>query len=206
MKFKDEQGSELEYTPLQDRLIKTGFDKGMLDKDESLIAYRHNPKTGLIGTLKNAFTGLGHLNIPVFQHYSRKHRRRNPVYIEITEIIKPGEWIAFTPAVQIDKDTSLSGKMDSLTFSARLFTKFVRLFTGRKDKPIVESTYIFGINSDDFKFSQGYYISGVQYYEGAGDYIIILKTNSSDEDITTENTFLALPDILGKTDAAYISS
>ena len=206
MKFKDEQGSELEYTPLQDRLIKTGFDKSMLDKDESLIAYRHNPKTGLIGTLKNAFTGLGHLNIPVFQHYSRKHRRRNPVYIEITEIIKPGEWIAFTPSVQIDKDTSLSGKMDSLTFSARLFTKFVRLFTGRKDKPIVESTYIFGINSDDFKFSQGYYISGVQYYEGAGDYIIILKTNSSDEDITTENTFLALPDILGKTDAAYISS
>ena len=206
MKFKDEQGSELEYTPLQDRLIKAGFDKSMLDKDESLIAYRHNPKTGLIGTLKNAFTGLGHLNIPVFQHYSRKHRRRNPVYIEITEIIKPGEWIAFTPSVQIDKDTSLSGKMDSLTFSARLFTKFVRLFTGRKDKPIVESTYIFGINSDDFKFSQGYYISGVQYYEGAGDYIIILKTNSSDEDITTENTFLALPDILGKTDAAYISS
>ena len=206
MKFKDEQGNELEYTPLQDRLIKAGFDKSMLDKDESLIAYRHNPKTGLIGTLKNAFTGLGHLNIPVFQHYSRKHRRRNPVYIEITEIIKPGEWIAFTPAVQIDKDTSLSGKMDSLTFSARLFTKFVRLFTGRKDKPIVESTYIFGINSDDFKFSQGYYISGVQYYEGAGDYIIILKTNSSDEDITTENTFLALPDILGKTDAAYISS
>ena len=206
MKFKDEQGSELEYTPLQDRLIKTGFDKGMLDKDESLIAYRHNPKTGLIGTLKNAFTGLGHLNIPVFQHYSRKHRRRNPVYIEITEIIKPGEWIAFTPSVQIDKDTSLSGKMGLLTFSARLFTKFVRLFTGRKDKPIVESTYIFGINSDDFKFSQGYYISGVQYYEGAGDYIIILKTNSSDEDITTENTFLALPDILGKTDAAYISS
>jgi hypothetical protein len=206
VKFKDEQGSELEYTPLQDRLIKAGFDKSMLDKDESLIAYRHNPKTGLIGTLKNAFTGLGHLNIPVFQHYSRKHRRRNPVYIEITEIIKPGEWIAFTPSVQIDKDTSLSGKMDSLTFSARLFTKFVRLFTGRKDKPIVESTYIFGINSDDFKFSQGYYISGVQYYEGAGDYIIILKTNSSDEDITTENTFLALPDILGKTDAAYISS
>jgi len=206
MKFKDEQGVELEYLSLQDRLIKAGFDKGMLDKDESLISYRHNPKTGLIGTLKNAFTGLGHLNTPVFQHYSRKYRKRNPVYIEITEIIKPGEWIAVTPSIQVDKDTSLSGKMDSLTFSARLFTKFVRLFTGRKDKTMVESTYIFGRNSDDFKFSRGYYISSIQYYEGAGDYIVILKTNSSDEDITTENTFLALPDILGKTDAVYISS
>ena len=206
MKFKDEQGVELEYISLQDRLIKAGFDKGMLDKDESLISYRHNPKTGLIGTLKNAFTGLGHLNTPVFQHYSRKYRKRNPVYIEITEIIKPGEWIAVTPSIQVDKDTSLSGKMDSLTFSARLFTKFVRLFTGRKDKTMVESTYIFGRNSDDFKFSRGYYISSIQYYEGAGDYIVILKTNSSDEDITTENTFLALPDILGKTDAVYISS
>ena len=90
MKFKDEQGIELEYTSLQDRLIKAGFDKAMLDKDESLIAYRYNPKTGLISTLKNAFTGLGRFNIPVFQHYSRKHRRRNPTYIEITEIIKPG--------------------------------------------------------------------------------------------------------------------
>jgi len=206
MKFKDEQGIELEYTPLQDRLIKAGFDKRMLDKDESLIAYRHNPKTGAIGTLKNAFTGLGHLNTPVFQHYRGKYRRRNPIYIEITEIIKPGEWIAFTPSMQIDKDTSLSGKMDSLTFSARLFTKFVRLFTGKKDKPMVESTYIFGKNSDKFKLSQGYYISSVQYYEGVADYIIILKTNPSDEDITIENTFLALPDILGKTDAVYISS
>ena len=52
MKFKNEQGIELEYTSLQDRLIKAGFDKGMLDKDESLITYRHNPKAGLIGTLK----------------------------------------------------------------------------------------------------------------------------------------------------------
>ena len=206
MKFKDEQGVELEYLSLQDRLIKAGFDKSMLDKDESLISYRHNPKTGLIGTLKNTFTGLGHLNTPVFQHYSRKYRKRNPVYIEITEIIKPGEWIAVTPSIQVDKDTSLSGKMDSLTFSARLFTKFVRLFTGRKDKTMVESTYIFGKNRYDFKFSRGYYISSVQYYEGAGDYIIILKTNSSDNNITAENTFLALPDILGKTDSVYISS
>ncbi len=205
MKFKDEQGIELEYTPLQDRLIKTGFDMNMLIKDGSLLKYGHNPKIGLFKTLKNTLTGLNFINTPVFQHYSRRHKRQNPVYIEITEIIKPGEWIAFTPSVQIDKDTSLSGKMDLLTFSARLFTKFVRLFTGKKDKPIVESTYIFGRNSDDFKFSQGYYISDVLYYEGAGDYIIILRTNSNDEEITAENTFLALPDILGKTDAVYIS-
>jgi len=86
----------------------------MLDKDESLISYRHNPKTGLIGTLKNAFTGLGHLNTPVFQHYSRKYRKRNPVYIEITEIIKPGEWIAVTPSIQVDKDTSLTMRLPLL--------------------------------------------------------------------------------------------
>jgi hypothetical protein len=206
MKFKDEQGIELEYTPLQDRLIKAGFDKRMLDKDESLITYRHNPKAGLIDTLKNAFTGLGHLNIPVFQHYSRKHRRRNPVYIEITEIIKPGEWIAFTPSIQVDKDTSLSGKMDFLTYIARLFTKLVRVFTGRKDKSQLESTLVIGTNSDKFKLSQGYYINSVQYYSELGDILIQLTTTSNDETPTIENTFAATPSILGKTDVVYISS
>ena len=206
MKFEDEQGVELEYLSLQDRLIKAGFDKSMLDKDESLISYRHNPKTGLIGTLKNTFTGLGHLNTPVFQHYSRKYRKRNPVYIEITEIVKPGEWIAFTPSIQIDKDTSLSEKMDSLTFSARLFTKFVRVFTGRKDKSQLESAFIIGINSSDFKLSQGYYINSVQYYEEIGDFLIQLTTTSNDETPTLENTFAATPSILGKTDAVYIYS
>ena len=206
MKFKDEQGNELEYTPLQDRLIKAGFDKSMLDKDESLIAYRHNPKTGVIGTLKNAFTGLGHLNIPVFQHFSRKHRRRNPTYIEITEIIKPGEWIAFTPSIQIDKDTSLSGKMDFLTYFARLFTKIVRVFTGKKDKSQLESTLIIGTNSGKFKLSQGYYINSVQYYSELGDILIQLTTTSNNETPTLENSFAALPSALGKTDTVYISS
>ena len=206
MKFKDEQGIELEYTSLQDRLIKAGFDKAMLDKDESLIAYRYNPKTGLISTLKNAFTGLGRFNIPVFQHYSRKHRRRNPVYIEITEIIKPGEWIAFTPSILIDKDTSLSGKMDLLTFAARLFTKIIRVFTGKKDGSQLESTLVIGTNSDKFKLSQGYYINSVQYYSELGDILIQLTTASNDEPPTIENTFASTPSILGKTDAVYISS
>jgi len=173
MKFKDEQGIELEYTPLQDRLIKTGFDMNMLIKDESLISYGHNPKTGLFKTLRNAFTGLNFLNTPVFQHYSRKHKRRNPVYIEITKIIKPGEWIAFTPSIQADKDTMLSGKMDLLTYIARLFTKFVRLLTGKKDKTQVETLFIIGTNSDNFKLSQGYYVSSVFYLDELGDYIIV---------------------------------
>jgi len=206
MKFKDEQGIELEYTPLQDRLIKTGFDMNMLIKDESLISIFHNPKTGLFKTLRNAFTGLNFLNTPVFQHYSRKHKRRNPVYIEITKIIKPGEWIAFTPSIQADKDTMLSGKMDLLTYIARLFTKFVRLLTGKKDKTQVETLFIIGTNSDNFKLSQGYYVSSVFYLDELGDYIIILKTNASNEDATLENTFTALPSILGKTDTVYISS
>ena len=206
MKFKDEQGVELEYTLLQERLIKAGFDVNMLIKDESLIRYGHNPKIGLINTIKNALSGLNSLNVPVFQHYSRKHRRRNPVYIEITDIIKPGEWVVFTPSIQIDKDTSLSGKMDWLTFAAKLFTKLIRLFTGRKDKYQVESTLIIGTNSDSFEFSKGYYISSVFYLDELGDYIIVLKTNSSNEEATLENTFTALPSILGKTDSVYILS
>jgi len=206
MKFKDKQGIELEYTPLQERLIKAGFDVNMLIKDESLIGYGYFPKIGFIKALKNSFTGLNYLNTPSFQHYSRKHRRRNPAYIEITEIIKPGEWVVFTPSIQIDKDTSLSGKMDLFTFVARLFTKFVRLFTGKKDKTQVESAFIIGTNSGDFKFSQGYYVSRVEYFDEIGDYVIALKTNSNDEEATIENTFAALPSILGKTDAVYISN
>jgi len=205
MKFKDKQGIELEYTPLQERLIKAGFDMNMLIKDESLIGYGYFPKTGFIKSLKNAYTGLNYLNTPSFQHYSRKYRRRNPAYIEITEIIKKHEWVAFTPSIQVDKDTSLSGKMDLFTFVARLFTKFVRLFTGEKDKTQVESTFIIGTNSGDFKFSQGYYVSRVEYFYEIGDYVIVLKTNSSDEEATIENTFVAIPSILGKTDAVYIT-
>jgi len=206
MKFKDEQGVELEYISLQERLVKAGFDMNMLVKDDALIRYGHNPKVGLFTTLKNAFTGLNHLNTPAFQHYSRKHRRRNPAYIEITEIIKPGEWIAFTPSIAVDKDTTLSGKMDLFTYIARLFTKFVRLFTGRKDKPQVESTLIIGANSANFKLSQGYYINSVQYYNEIGDILIQLTTTSNDETPTLENTFAATPSILGKTDTVYISS
>lgn len=206
MKFKDEQGNELEYTPLQDRLIKTGFDKGMLDKDESLIRYGQHPKTGAFKALKNAFTGLGHLNTTVFQHYSRKHRRRNPVFIEMTEIIKPGEWIAFTPSIQIDKDTSLSGKMDLFTYIARLLTKIFRMFSGKKDKPQLETTLVIGTNSDKFKLSQGYYINSVQYFSEVGEVLIQLTTTSNDETPTLENTFGATPSILGKTDTVYISS
>jgi len=37
----------------------------MLDKDESLITYKHNPKVGSIVALKNAFTGWVNLNIKV---------------------------------------------------------------------------------------------------------------------------------------------
>ncbi len=205
MKFKDKQGLEKEYMPLKDRLITYGFDNHMLSKDESLIRYGHNPKIGSILALKNAVSGLGFLNTPVFQHYSRKYRKRNPVYIEISKIIEVGEWIAFTPSITIDKDTSLSGKMDSLSYGARLFTKFVRLFTGRKDKAQVESLFVSG-NSDKFVFSQGYFIAHVEYDENLGDYLIVLRASSEDDEPIIENTFLVSPDILGKTDSVYIST
>ena len=204
MKFKDSNGIAKEHTPLKDRLLLLGFDEHMLIKDGFLIQYCLNPKVGLFGSLKNIWNRLEFLNESGYAHFSKKHRRINPVFVKTSDIISPGDWIAFTPSVLVEKETSLYGKMSVIVWSARILTKLVRVFTRKEDLPQFLSL-ILSNNREKFNTSQSYFYEGTRYLKELNDDALVLTT-SEGEPLSDKEIFILSPSALGKTDCVYVIS
>ena len=135
MKFKNSNGIIKEHSPLKDRLLQLDFDEHMLIKDKNLIKQSLHPQQGFLDAFKNIRNKRHYLNEPGYTHFSKNHRKINPVFVKTYDIIHPGDWIAFTPSVLDEKETSLFWKMDLISRSARIFTKLVRVFTRRENLP-----------------------------------------------------------------------
>ena len=203
MKFKDSNGIEKEHEPLKDRLLLLGFDEHMLIKDDSLIQYCLNPKVGFFGSLKNIWNRLEFLNESGYAHFSKKHRRINPVFVKTSDIISPGDWIAFTSSVLVEKETSLYGKMSAVVWLARILTKLIRVFKSKEDLPQFLSL-ILSNNREQFNTSQSYFYEGSHYLKELNDDVLILATTDS-ESLSDKELFVFSLSVLGKTDCIYIA-
>ena len=204
MKFKNSIGIIKEHSPLKDRLLQLGFNEHMLIKDRNLIMQGMHPLQGVLEALDNVRNNRQYLNAPGFTHFSKKHRKANPVFVSTEDIMHPGDWIAFTPSVLDKKETSLFGKMDWLSRTARIFTKLVRVFTGRKDLPEFV-TYILSKNSQNFNTSQSYFSRGTQFVKELNDDALILATSES-LSLPDEDVFILSSGALGNINYVYIAS
>ena len=204
VKFIDSNGLIKEHSPLKDRLLDLGFDEHMLIKDRNLIMYGLHPLQGFFAALNNIRSNRPYLNTPGFSHFSKHHRKANPVFVSIEDIIRPGAWIAFTPSVLDEKETALFGKMDWLTRTARIFTKLVRVFTRRKDLPEFEA-YILSNNRQNFNTSQSYFYRGTQFVKELNEDALILGTSES-LSLPDKDVFLLSSSALGNIKFVYIAS
>ena len=204
MKFKNSNGIVKEHSPLKDRLLQLGFNEHMLIKDRNLIMLGMHPLQGFLKTLDNIRNNRQYLNAPGFTHFGKKHRKTNPVFVSTEDIMHPGDWIAFTPSVLDEKETSLFGKMDWLSRTARIFTKLVRVSTGRKDLPEFVS-YILSNNSQNFNTSQSYFYRGTQFVKELNDDALILATSES-LSLPDEDVFILSSSALGNINYVYIAS
>ena len=204
MKFKNSIGIIKEHSPLKDRLLQLGFNEHMLFRDRNLIMQGMHPLQGVLEALDNVRNNRQYLNAPGFTHFSKKHRKTNPVFVSTEDIMHPGDWIAFTPSVLNEKETSLFGKMDWLSRTARIFTKLVRVFTGRKDLPEFVA-YILSKNSQNFNTSQSYFYRGTQFVKELNDDALILATSES-LSLPDEDVFILSSGALGNIDYVYITS
>lgn len=181
---------------VRDKLTRLGFDPVLLDKDDSLISTSLPPNTGVIKALRLALDGV---NLPSYiYHWSKRSKKINPVSIPFNSFFDGVEWLAFLPSIEVDKETSLSGKLDTISWIARSLTKIFRSGSGIKDKSSFR-TMIFGENIDDFQFNYGYKFLGIHYIQQAKDDFLLLRDQN-------ESIIAVHPSLIGYTNKVLICS
>ena len=203
MKFKNSNGIIKEHSPLKDRLLQLGFDEHMLIKDKNLIKQSLHPQQGILDAFKNIRNKRHFLNEPGYTHFSKNHRKINPVFVKTYDIMRPGDWIAFTPTVLDEKETSLFLKMDLISRLARIFTKLVRVFTRRENLPQF-TTLILSNNRQKFNTSQSYFYKGTEYVKELNDNVLFLATSES-ESLPDEDLFMLSSNVLANINYVYIA-
>ena len=204
MKIKNSNGIIKDHVPLKERLLPLGFDEQMLIKDKNLIMVSINPLQGFFRSLINIKNNREYLNAPGFMHFGKKHRKINPVFVSTDDIMHSGDWIAFTPAVLDEKETSIFGNMDWMSRTARIFTKLVRVFTGRNDLPQF-TAYILSNNSQNFNTSQSYFYRGTRFVKELSDDVLILAENES-LSLPDEGVFMLSSSALCNINYVYIAN
>lgn len=195
MKFQCIDGESREFELLRDKLIRVGFDPVLLDNDDGLISTSLPPNTSLFEALRFARDGI---NLPSYiYHWSKRSKKINPISIPLNTLLNDAEWLAFLPSIEVDKETSLFGKHDLLTWSSRLLTKVFRISSRVKDSSSFRKM-IFGENIDKFQFNCGYRILGLQTIEKAREEFLLLR--DSDESVIAIH-----PSLLGYTNKVMIA-
>lgn len=196
MKLQCVDGNVRDFEFVRDRLLRFGFDPTLLDKDQSLISISLPPNTGVFEAIKLARAGI---NLPAYIfHWSKKSKRINPVSVSFVKFFDGVGMLAFLPSIEVEKETSLFGNIDLITWIARVFTKIFRIGLGEKDKSTFR-TLIYGDNSENIQFNYGYKVLGVHYIEKANDYFLLI----SDQ---TDSVHAVSLSVIGFTNKVLISS
>jgi hypothetical protein len=196
MKFDCVDNETREFELVQDKLIRHGFDPVLLERDEGQISISTPPNTTFWDAVKLARQGI---QLPSYiYHWSRRSKRINPVSFSIEAMFNDVRWISFLPSIEVEKETSLFGRIGFLTFVSRGITKFVRLQSLTKDIPVFR-TMIFGQNVEKFKFNYGYRVIGIHRIGKNDDEFLLVR----DEE---ESTIAISPSLIGFTNKVMISS
>ena len=196
MRFPCIDQKDRDFELVRDKLVRFGFDPVLLDNDDGLISTSLPPNTGVVEALKLAKDGI---NLPSYiYHWSKRSKKINPVSIPFDSLLSKVEWLVFLPSIEVDKETSLFGKHNLLSWSARVLTKLFRLGSGAKDRSSFR-TMIFGENIDKFQFNYGYKVLGLQYIEKAREEFLLLRD-------TKESVIAVHPSLLGYTNKVMICS
>lgn len=196
MKLKCLDDKTRDFELVRDKLTRFGFDPVLLDNDDGLISTSFPPDAGVINTLKSAMDGI---TPPThIYHWSKRSKKINPISTPFNSFFDGVEWLAFLPSIEVDKETSLSGKLDSVSWVARFLTKVFRSGSGVKDKSSFR-TMIFGENIDKFQFNYGYKCLGIHYIEKAKDDFLLLRDEA-------ESVIAVHPSLIGYTNKVMICS
>jgi hypothetical protein len=196
MKLKCVDQNDRDFELVRDKLVRFGFDPVLLDNDDSLISTSFPTDTGVVNTLKLAMDGI---TPPTYiYHWSKRSKKINPTSIPFNSFFDGVEWLAFLPSIEVDKETSLSGKLDSVSWVARFLTKVFRLVSGVKDRSSFR-TMIFGENTNKFQFNYGYKFLGIHYIENAKDDFLLLRDEA-------ESVIAVHPSLIGYTNKVLICS
>jgi len=172
MKLPCTDDSVRDFELIQNKLIRFGFDPVLLNKDDGQISTSLPPNTGFIEAVRLARDGI---NLPTYiYHWSKRSKKINPISIPFNSLLEEVGWLAFLPSIEVDKETSLFGKIDSITWLARAFSKISRSGFRTKDKSTFR-TMIFGENIHAFRFNYGYKVLGLQYIEKAKEEFLLLR-------------------------------
>ena len=184
--------------PFYERLVHIGFDFGLIVKDDFLIRTSFGKENGIIRAASNVLSNRQNLNIPYFEHFSKKNRKQNPVSISVQDTLQEGGYLYFTPSAGTRPETSLRGPMDLMSLASRMLTKVFRFFTGKTDHSELESYFITS-NFREFSFNEVYKIKSVEYIKDFHDYAVVL------EELEDGTIFILNPSAFGKTDSIFIS-
>ena len=154
------------------KLVGLGFDPTLLREDQDLVSTDVPEGLNLWDAIKRARMGI--IDPPHIKHYTKRSKTINPINVSFSHLLESVKHVAFLPSIETDREDSLHGPMDKLTWAARILHKFLR---SNKDEPAksIFKTKIFGHNLDSFKFNHGYEYVAFDYLEKAADWFAYLK-------------------------------
>jgi len=192
MKFKCTDDIERDFEDLSSYLVrKHGFDPSYLKKDGLLRL--DVVGLSLLGQLRWA-KNHRMLKAPSYVHYNRRHRKKCPANVVVTDFYKELAWIAVVDSFKHRKQSELESNQDSLTFISRLFF--------RSPDPELEALVSpSSTTTKPFATSCGYPIPNWPdtYYYSDGLYLLLAG------DVETEgNLYFLNPSLLGFLDYIYV--
>lgn len=161
MRLKCLDGQYRDFTPLSDLFIAKGFDPCFLDEDKGLVQIDLPPNVSFFDAISLSKAGLEIKSY--FKHWSRRHKKANPISVSVDDVAAEIEWIAVHSSLKYLRDDDLRLRMDLFTSISRLFINIWDFFALNYAKSYTLDGLWPGINREEYPYFVGHKLHGFLY-------------------------------------------